>query len=188
MWQRLRAQQTKGTGQGMVEFALVIPVLLLIVVGIFEAGRALYVYQSISSASREAARLGSGASEASGAPQYLNCNAIRNRAVQIGSPGNVIPAGVLIWYERTVPPPNPQPPSGTPELGYCSPSVSINTGDRIVVQVTGTFTPGAPMPIFKFPPLTFTATTRRTIVKAVDLSWLQMLAALEIDFALAEAE
>jgi hypothetical protein len=159
----------------MVEFALTIPVLLLIIVGIFEAGRMLYVYQSISSASREAARLGSGASEAVTTTPYLDCAAIRARAVELGRPGNVLPANVLIWYERT-------------ELGYCSASATLETGDRIVVQVMGTFTPGAPMPIFKFPSLTFTSITRRTIVKGVDLTgWLPMLADLQINVA-AEAE
>ncbi len=168
----------------MVEFALAIPILLLILVGIFEAGRALYVYQSISSASREAARLGSGASEASGTPPYLNCTAIRNRAIQIGRPGNVSSANVTIWYERTV-------PHAEPGLGYCGAVAAsgVDTGDRIVVRVTGTFQPGAPMPIFRFPTLTFTTVTRRTIVKSVDLSsWLPMLASLEINFVPAEAE
>lgn len=166
----------------MVEFALVIPILLLIIVGIFEAGRALYVYQSISSASREAARLGSGAGETSGTPQYLNCTAIRNRAVQIGRPGNVTVANVLISYDSG--------PSTTSKGNCGSVAASaINNGDRIIVQVTGTFTPGAPMPIFRFPTMTFTTITRRTILKEVDLSsWLPMLASIEISFEEADVE
>lgn len=172
-WHRLRS------GQGMVEFALAIPILLLIMVGIFEAGRAIYVYQAISSASREAARLGSGASDVSGTPPYINCTAIRNRAVQIGRPGNVTAANVAISYDRG---------PGTSSLGTCPVSAStIALGDRIIVQVTGTFTPGAPMPIFRFPTMTFTTITRRTIVKEVDLSsWIPMLASLEISFAESE--
>lgn len=172
----------------MVEFALVIPILLLIIVGIFEAGRALYVYQSISTASREAARLGSGAGEVSGTPQYLNCTAIRNRAVELGRPGNVTTGTVSIWYERTVTVP---PPASGPGLGLCGALAAdaISTGDRIVVQVTGTFTPGAPMPIFRFPTMNFTTTTRRTIIKGVDLSsWLPMFASLEIELVPAEAD
>ncbi|MCW5873137.1 MAG: pilus assembly protein [Anaerolineales bacterium] len=178
MWQPLRTRESARKGQGMVEFALAIPILLLIIVGIFEAGRAIYVYQSISSAGREAARLGSGAGEASGTPQYLNCTAIRNRAIDIGRPGNVTAANVLISYDRG---------PGTPSLGNCPVNVvDIALGDRIIVQVTGTFTPGAPMPIFRFPTLTFTTVTRRTILKGVDLSWLPMLVSLDIDFAEAE--
>lgn len=146
----------------MVEFALVIPVLLLIILGIFEAGRALYVYQSVVSASREAARLGSGAGEVSGTPAYIDCNAIRNRAIQLGRPGNVTPANVLITYDSG---------PGTSSIGSCPVAANdIDLGDRIIVQVTGTFQPGPVIPIFRFPTLTFTSTTRRTIVKEVDLS------------------
>lgn len=166
----------------MVEFALAIPILLLVIIGIFEAGRALYVYQAISSASREAARLGSGASEATSTPPYANCTAIRNRAVEVGRPGSVTAANVTIWYERTV-------PHAEPGLGYCGSVLpaAINTGDRITVRVTGTFQPGQAMPIFQFPTLTFTTLTRRTIIKGVNLtSWLPTQ--LEISLAPTEAD
>ncbi|MEN4041110.1 MAG: pilus assembly protein, partial [Anaerolineaceae bacterium] len=45
-------------GQGMVEFALAIPVLLLILFGIIEMGRLMFYYSSVATASREAARYG----------------------------------------------------------------------------------------------------------------------------------
>jgi len=45
-------------GQTMVEFALVIPLLLLLVFGIMEFGRAFYAYSAISNAAREGARFG----------------------------------------------------------------------------------------------------------------------------------
>jgi hypothetical protein len=41
----------------MVEFALVIPVFLLLLIGIFDLGRVVWVNNAISTASREAARL-----------------------------------------------------------------------------------------------------------------------------------
>ena len=43
-------------GQALVEFALIIPLFLLVVVGIFEGGRALYTYSAMSNATREALR------------------------------------------------------------------------------------------------------------------------------------
>ena len=43
-------------GQGMVEFALIIPILLFIVVGIFDLGRGIYYYNVVSGSAREAAR------------------------------------------------------------------------------------------------------------------------------------
>jgi Flp pilus assembly protein TadG len=54
-----RTIKTKGReGQAMVEFALVIPVLLLLLLGIIEFGLLLYNQQVITNASREGARYG----------------------------------------------------------------------------------------------------------------------------------
>jgi len=44
-------------GQSLVEFALIFPIFILIVVGIFDAGRAIYAFNTIQNASREAVRL-----------------------------------------------------------------------------------------------------------------------------------
>ncbi len=43
-------------GQAVVEFALVVPVLLLLVVGVFEFGRAWNAHQAVTDAAREGAR------------------------------------------------------------------------------------------------------------------------------------
>lgn len=45
-------------GQAMVEFAFVMPLLVLILMGVFDLGRAVYAYNVISSAAREGARYG----------------------------------------------------------------------------------------------------------------------------------
>jgi Flp pilus assembly protein TadG len=45
-------------GQSMVEFALVLPVMVLIVAGIFDLGRAFFAYITITNAAREGARYG----------------------------------------------------------------------------------------------------------------------------------
>lgn len=44
-------------GQTLVEFALILPVFILVLVGIFDLGRAVYAYNTINNAAREAARL-----------------------------------------------------------------------------------------------------------------------------------
>jgi Flp pilus assembly protein TadG len=44
-------------GQALAEFALILPVLMLIVMGLFDFGRAIYAYNAISNAAREGARL-----------------------------------------------------------------------------------------------------------------------------------
>ncbi len=45
-------------GQGLVEFALILPVLLLITIGTIEFGRILFIYVNVSNAAREGTRYG----------------------------------------------------------------------------------------------------------------------------------
>jgi len=45
-------------GQSLVELALALPVILLILFGIIEFGRAFLIYSEVSNAAREGARLG----------------------------------------------------------------------------------------------------------------------------------
>jgi TadE-like protein len=44
-------------GQALVEFALALPVLLVIFMGLFDFGRAVFAYNSVSNAAREGARV-----------------------------------------------------------------------------------------------------------------------------------
>jgi len=55
---RRHEQTAVRRGQTLVEFALILPIFLLILLGLFDLGRAIYAYSTISNASREAARLG----------------------------------------------------------------------------------------------------------------------------------
>jgi len=48
----------KERGQALVEFALVIPILILIFIGILDLGHGVYAYGVVSSAAREGARFG----------------------------------------------------------------------------------------------------------------------------------
>jgi Flp pilus assembly protein TadG len=46
-----------GRGQALVEFALVFPIFVLLLVGLFDLGRAVFYQSTIQNASREAVRL-----------------------------------------------------------------------------------------------------------------------------------
>ncbi|MEX1247164.1 MAG: TadE/TadG family type IV pilus assembly protein [Anaerolineales bacterium] len=154
--------QRKPIGQGVVEFALVIPILLLIVFGTFELARAVWIYSAISTAVREAARYGSTIGESEdGPPHYIDCEGMRALAKDFGAPGNVQDEDVLISYDRG---------PGTATIGECPVSqASIQLGDRIIVEVTGRFVPIPYLPLVQIPPITFTSEVHRTIVKALIL-------------------
>jgi Flp pilus assembly protein TadG len=52
-----RRRQGRSRGQALVEFALVLPVFVLVLMGIFDLGRAVYAYNTISNAARSAIRV-----------------------------------------------------------------------------------------------------------------------------------
>ncbi len=90
--------KNKQYGQAMAEFALTIPVFLLLVFGVIELSRFFLVYSSVFTASREATRFGSSVGDGN-TKNYLNCEAIAQRAVFSGQFGGVQEDDVTIYYE-----------------------------------------------------------------------------------------
>jgi len=161
-----RKERTKA--QTMVEFALVLPILLVIIYGLLEVGRLIFIYSSIVSASREAVRYGSatGLNIAGGVPRYNDCAGIQAAAYNVDFLRviNII----VIQYDhgpQLIPPYGPIP-GYPPPFSSCTPG-SIQTGDRIVVQVSATFTPLAA--IVPLNPITITSSNARTIIGSVQI-------------------
>src|SRR5687767_701157 len=84
----------KNKAQAMVEFAIVLPMLLLLLYGILEAGRLLFIYSTVVTATRQAVRYGSatgqgldytaqGGPDNSGVPRYQDCYGIRLAANRV---------------------------------------------------------------------------------------------------------
>jgi hypothetical protein len=53
----LRSTPRRRPGQALLEFALVVPILLILVLGVIDFGRAWHAYQVVTDAAREGARL-----------------------------------------------------------------------------------------------------------------------------------
>lgn len=51
-------EKQQAPGQALVEFALVFPILVFLLMGMFDLGRAVYAYSVLGSAAREGARYG----------------------------------------------------------------------------------------------------------------------------------
>lgn len=51
-------KRNKESGQSLVEFALVLPLLLLLICGIFDLGRLMFAYTSLNMTAQEAVRIG----------------------------------------------------------------------------------------------------------------------------------
>src|SRR6185436_2255265 len=91
--------------QGLVEFAFVLPVLLLLILGVVEMGRLLAIYSGISSGARQAVRYGSVAGDSdpgtSGTqPYYLDCTGIRATARQASPLLTLADSEIQVAYDH----------------------------------------------------------------------------------------
>jgi Flp pilus assembly protein TadG len=53
----IRRRHDDGRGQSLVEFAIVFPIALLIIIGVFDVGRAVFLHSGLTNAAREGVRL-----------------------------------------------------------------------------------------------------------------------------------
>ena len=53
----MRARRHRGRGQALVEFALALPVFLMLLMAVFDLGKGIYMYNGVSEAAREIARV-----------------------------------------------------------------------------------------------------------------------------------
>jgi Flp pilus assembly protein TadG len=152
-------------GQAAVEFALILPVLILIVSSIFEFGRLFFVYSSLSNAAQEATRYAvASGTNGSGTFHYLDCTGIRAAAKRTAGLQELGDADIEIWYDGGQSTAYDTSTYLAQCDGHPSPSL-IQATDRIVVSVRSTYQPMLLM--FDLPPLPVTFLSARTIIKEV---------------------
>jgi Flp pilus assembly protein TadG len=156
-------QRKRGArAQAMVEFALVLMILLMVLVGILEVGRLMFIYAAVNNASREAARYGSTIGlDDSGNAKYQYCDGIREMAKRSAF---FTPLTTTIKYDHG---------PGTSEFDTCDgavdTAVSVNYGtDRVYVEVSADYHPM--LNLLPISDHTFTSTSARTIMGYVDLT------------------
>ncbi len=134
----------KNRAQAMVEFMLALPLLLLLIYGTIEVARLIFIFSSVSNASRQAARFGSATGEIDNVAYYQDCDGIRDVASQSAY---VIPFDEInITYDRGINPDGTQIPISnvdpSPDADSCPIGDDmIRNGDRIIVQVTAYYEP-----------------------------------------------
>jgi Flp pilus assembly protein TadG len=111
--------QRQEHGQALVEFALVLPLLILLMVGVFDLGWGIYCYTVVSSAAREGARYGT---------TDLTINSIQNQAVANTVGLNLSPSQVQVTC------------SYNGSTVTCDPN-NQQSGETITVKVPYTFNP-----------------------------------------------
>ena len=152
--------------QGIVEFALVLPVLLLVMFGVIEVGRMLAIYSSVATASREAARYASASGRSPrNVPYYQDCTGMRAAAQRMGILVGINPNNVTISYDHG---PNTGNPFGTCPAGTSTSAVIANLGDRVIIQVLAQYQPF--LGLVRMPAFPMWSQSARTIIKDVKIA------------------
>lgn len=153
-------------GQGLVEFALTLPLLLVLVLGVIEAGRMMFIYSAVTTSSREAARFGSASGSESGIlVNYKDCDGIRDAAKRLGFLANIQDDHIKITYDQG--PGSVEFATCTTVFGITKPEISerVTLGDRVVVKVRVPYQPI--IPLVNFMGFQIETVTARTLVKDV---------------------
>lgn len=158
----------KSRAQAMVEFALVLPILLLLVYGLIEVGRLLFIYSSGVSAARQAARYGSttGVNTAGGTPRYQDCAGMRDAAQGVAFIVPIEDTNIDIRHDEG---------EGVNEVSYCAPGAAIDTSfipstgniSRVRVRVVTEYSPI--LPILPLEPFQIESISARTILVNVPI-------------------
>ncbi|MCP4360589.1 MAG: pilus assembly protein, partial [Chloroflexi bacterium] len=164
-------RRERDEGQGILEFALVLPILLLLLFGVIEAGRLFFIYTATAAASREGARYGATVGEVSpGVPRYLDCTGIEDAVIRAGNMAAIDRNNIVIVYDGGFDSgiPNPSDPTPTPYSDCPTTENSVSLGDRIVVDVITEYEPL--VPIVNIDPMDIRAITARSIYKDILLA------------------
>jgi hypothetical protein len=124
-----KSTRKKNKAQAMVEFAIVLPILLLLLYGILEAGRLLFIYSTIVTSSRQAVRYGSatgqgqdytalGGPNNTGIPRYQDCYGIRLAAQRVDFLNAVQDNDIIIQWDDG--------PTDTTPTTVCDGSISTD--------------------------------------------------------------
>lgn len=152
-------------GQAIVEFAIALPVLLMMLLGIIEVSRMLFMYASVVNSSRDAVRYASAYGKSDVSPNYLKYKYCAGIADVAKKSGFFLKNPIITITYDTGP--------GGSSLGNCpvgtagEAAVSVDTGDRVTVSVSATYNPI--LKLLPIPTRTFTASSSRTILGIMKL-------------------
>lgn len=167
--EKQKTRTRRRIGQGLLEFALVLPIFLLLLYGVVEFGRYLSAIITINTASREAARYASGVGNNDiGVPYYQDCTGIAAAAQRLGLFASIDTIDIRYDHgpDDTRYTNGPTDPIEWATLPQCSSSVRVDLADRVLVRVEGEY-----QPLLIFTELSFPldSMTARTFVTKLDV-------------------
>ena len=150
------------SGQGLVEFALVFPVIMLLLFGVFDIGRAVFAYNTITDAARHGARVAV-VNQIAPAATVTQCDenmpvenvttptwSPRACAAAIAKPLGIQPGDITVSYST---------PAGS-SMGCTTP---LNVGCIAKVTVRYSWTPVTPVVGNLVGPITMSSTSQMPV-------------------------
>ena len=146
-------REPRSRGQSLVEFALVLPIFLLLLFGLIDGARLVFQHTVLSQAAREGARVasveagwigqsGSGCGTSGGPVCPPNVSAMRSDVLAAAN-RNIQPFAALTSADLHT---RCDPSGGTPSGAWTASTCSSNTtGNVASVRVTSTFTAITPL-------------------------------------------
>lgn len=187
MFTKFSKRKNRPAAQAMAEFALVLPILLLVLYGLLEVGRLIFIFATVNTASRQAVRYGSAIglvdTDNNGTldtPHYQDCAGITNTANGVAFITDF--TNINITYDRGVDTSgnpiaitqplaiNPDPVTASTNTCTLVAALSqdpIQNGDRISVYVSAFFAPV--IPFIPLDPIQINSTASRTIVGEISI-------------------
>jgi hypothetical protein len=153
-------KQDAERGQALIEFALTVPIFLMLVFGIIDLARLIFAYTQVIDAARQGVRYGIVEGLEKGNYQYLNCAGIEH-AVR-DTPGLVPGSSLTVTISYL------NPIDNKVEITHCGvadhPSYEdVQYGAVLAVKVGGSITPVTPVLAMFDDNISFDYTSKRTI-------------------------
>jgi hypothetical protein len=149
----------------MVEFAIILPLLMLLMIGIMDFGRYFLSTGSMNTAVRESARFGSIVGLDEGNPNFENCAGIIAAGAGFADPSLSDDAYTIEYFQDDALA-TPVADCDDSDLTYPNPSaIDFNAGDRIRVSASQGFDLLAPF-ISAANPLTIQSSDTRSFLSA----------------------
>ena len=135
----------RSGGQSLVEFALVMPIIILLLLGILDLGRGVFAYNTLAEAARQANRL---------AIVDQDAGRVQAEAVAYAPAVGLTAADVAVCFKTSG---STQRSCQSPSTNNCGTAVQI--GCLAIVTTRTTFTPIAPLISLFIPSLQISSTS-----------------------------
>jgi hypothetical protein len=152
----------KSRGQGLIEFALILPVLLFIIMGIIDFGRILFIYGMASNSLRTALRNAELLGYGGGGPLYIDCDELEADIRQVLFVGIDPDSNAYFGYIDT--------DAYTGAVVECDSSPTVDNGDLLQISLETPVRLITPLVSGIAPVVTLQFAGQRTIVSQVPMN------------------